>query len=451
MSYPRDGFAVDKKLQHAGDKDETRRKNNLNDAIHKNDHMNNLFSYIENNMPDILDTKLLTNIGYVSCAQLYRNFYSLTGHSVKEYIRKRRLSNALALIKTSDMGFADIAFKSGYSSHQALCRAVRQTLGITLSDYKNGDIYYFFPPWSGEPLQPVIVTNETIPRSLCVLYYHSRLTNIEKMAVDAFLQAFPDYDERIFGRNGEQVGNKLCYELYVTDTSRDYNKLSMYGFEILHDVPCSTALFATTTVGNDEQKINAAWNYLYSEWLQNSMFEYTDEPYYEEYILKNGKPVKLKLYLPIRKRKEDTKICLMINPRLRFIVSEVKGRNAEKIASQAVIDFLLKHYPYIIRASKEFYLRKEINNYICGVRIKSELRVDDAENIECLTTNRDNYLVLESNVMGDYDRYADMILSFARDNGMTADENGLFAMYDATESFDNPRIKMYCPVKIEKK
>jgi len=58
--------------------------------------------------------------------------------------------------------------------------------------------------------------------------------------------------------------------------------------------------------------------------------------------------------------------------------------------------------------------------------------------------------MLESRVAGDYDRNADMLLTFARDNGIIADKTGVFAVYDAQENFDNPRIKMYCPVKIEK-
>jgi AraC-like DNA-binding protein len=412
--------------------------------------MQSVFRHIENNIPNDLDTELLKNVGYVSCAQLYRDFYSIAGHTAKEYVRKRRLSNALALIKTSDIGLTDIAFQCGYSSHQSLCRAVRQILGITPSEYKNSDTYYFFPPWSGEPLQSVTVSCETIPRALRVLFYHSSLTNIENIAVNTFLQAFPDYNGRIFGRNGEQVESKLCYELYLTDVGRDYNKLNTYGFKITYEISCSTATFAKSTVQNNEQKINAAWDYLYSEWLQNSMFEYTNEPYYEEYILKNGKPAKLKLYLPIQKRNGDTKITLIKNPELHFIVSEAKGFNAEKIASRTVIDWLTTYYPYIVRTSKEFYLRKETDSYICGVCVKSELQITNAENIKSIDTDKNNYLVLESPVSGDYDRYADMLLIFARDNGMTADKTGIFAVYDATESFDNPRIKMYYPVKIEK-
>ena len=227
----------------------------MSDAIHKNKYMQNIFRHIENNMPDDLDTELLKNVGYVSCAQLYRDFYSITGHTVKEYVRKRRLSNALALIKTSDMGLADIAFQCGYSSHQALCRAVKQTLGITPSEYEKNDTYYFFPPWSGEPLQSVIVAADSIPRALRVLFYHSSLTNIENIAINTFLQAYPDYSGRIFGKNGEQMGNKLCYELYLTDIGRDYNNLNIYGFEITHEIPCFTSTFATSTVPNDERKI----------------------------------------------------------------------------------------------------------------------------------------------------------------------------------------------------
>jgi predicted transcriptional regulator YdeE len=332
-----------------------------------------------------------------------------------------------------------------------LCRAVKQTLGFTPSEYKNNRTYYFFPPFNGEPLQSVIISNETIPHTLRVLFYHSGLMNIENMAINTFLQAFPNYNRRIFGRNGKQDGNKFCYELYLTDIYMEYDKLKEYGFHIDHEIPCFTAMFATSTVQNDEYKINAAWDYLFSEWLQNSMFEYTDEPYYEEYILKNGKPKKLKLYLPIRKREEDTKISLINNPGLQFITAKAKGYNAEEIASQTVIDYLTAYYPYIINTSKEIYLRKETDTYICGVKVSPKLQLVNDENVVNITTAHNNYLMLESSVMGDYDRYAELLYSFSKDNGMDADRKKIFAVYDAKESLHNLKIKMYCPVKIHTK
>ena len=413
--------------------------------------MNNLFHYIENNMSADLDTELLSSVGYASHAKLYRDFYNVTGHSVKEYIRKRRLSNALALIKSSDMGLTDIAFHCGYSSHQALCRAVRQKLGVTPSEYKHGSTCYFFPPFNGEPLQSVTVANETIPSAVRVLFYHSSLLNIENRAVSIFLAAIPEYSGRIFGRNGKQDGGRFYYELYLTELKRTYSGLAQYGFEIMQETPSTTATFATSLVRNEERSINAAWDYLYATWLQNSMFSYTAEPYYEEYIVNHGKPIKLKLYLPIKKRDEETTITLIANPNLYFIVAKAKGYNAEKIASKTVVDYLTTQYPYLVKSSKEFYLHKADNACVCGVRVNSELQAVAEKTIVNIHTDQKKYLVLESSVMGDYDRHADMLQSFARENGMAADSKGIFAVYHAKESFDNLSIKMYCPVKIDTK
>lgn len=423
----------------------------MNEANHKSKHMQILFQYIENNMSTDLDTVLLSKIGYVSRNKLYYDFYSQSGHSVKEYIRKRRLSNALALIKASTFSLTDIAHQCGYSSHQALCKAVRQTLGLTPSEYRQGSTYYFFPPFHGEPLRPVTVSNEIFPLTLRVLFFYPRLKNIENMAVSTFLSAFPNYSGRIFGRNAKHEGGKFCYELNLTETNINHSLLSSYGFEIALESPCHAVTFATVCVINDEHKINAAWDYLYSEWLHNSMFEYTGDPYYEEFILKNKEPIKLRLYLPIRERSEDTRITLINNPGLRFITAKARGYNAEEIASGKVMDYFKAHYPYLISTSNELYFRKEAEISICGIRVNPELQTVTDENVADITIGSDSYLVLESSVIGDYNRYAEFLLSFSRDNGIDADGDGIFAVYDARESLGNLKIKMYCPVKIRTK
>jgi len=423
----------------------------MSQAVCANETMSDLLRYIENNLPSDLNTGLLANIGYASHAKLYRSFYSLTGHSVKEYVRKRRLSNALALIKASELSLTDISMRCGYSSLQALCRAVRQTLSVTPSEYKSGGAFYFFPPWNGQPAHLVAVSNVTIPRMLRVLFHHTRLKDIENAAVSTFLQAFPGYGGRIFGRNGKQEGGKFCYELFLTDIGVDFDRLKQFGFEITRETPQFNAVFATIAVKNDETQINAAWNYLYAQWLQNSMFEYTDEPYYEEYMVKNGRPVKLKLYLPIKKRGGETKISLISDPGLRFIVASAEGYNAENIASRTVVDYLSARYSYIVSTSKELYLSKTDNTYICGIRVDAGAMFVDDVSVRCFTVVEGSYLVLESSVTGDYDRYAELLTSFARDNGMAVDTSGIFAIYDASESFDNLKTKMYCPVHFDTK
>ena len=52
---------------------------------------NNIFRYIENNISAELDIDRLSSVSYVSRSKLKNDFYSLSGHSVVEYVRKRRL------------------------------------------------------------------------------------------------------------------------------------------------------------------------------------------------------------------------------------------------------------------------------------------------------------------------------------------------------------------------
>ena len=129
-----------------------------------------LLRELERALPETINAADLADFSHVSNTQLYREFYSLTGHTVAEYIRRRRLSNALALIKTSQLVLVDIAHQCGFSSQQALNRAVKQAVGMTPLAYKNSDAYYFFPPYTGQALFPVSVKPEAIPAALCLRY-----------------------------------------------------------------------------------------------------------------------------------------------------------------------------------------------------------------------------------------------------------------------------------------
>ena len=115
-----------------------------------------LLAELEQNLSDDFSMERLAEAGQFSRTQLYYEFYSVTGHTMGEYIRRRRLSMALALIKTSQLSMTDIACQCGFSSQQAMGRAVRQAVGMTPSAYKTSEVYYFFPPYTGQALFPVL-------------------------------------------------------------------------------------------------------------------------------------------------------------------------------------------------------------------------------------------------------------------------------------------------------
>jgi len=144
-------------------------------------------------------------------------------------------------------------------------------------------------------------------------------------------------------------------------------------------------------------------------------------------------------------------IRLMENADLCFLVSSAKGENAERDASRRIINYVSAHHPYSVKMMREFFVQKKSEReYICGVRIGSSTSgnaISDPNVCEYSTAGQ-SYLVLESSVMGDYDRMAEMLLNFAKNSRFDADADSIFAVYDASESYDTPKVRMYCAVKM---
>jgi len=409
-----------------------------------------LLAELEQNIADDFSMERLAEAGQLSRTQLYREFYNVTGHTMGEYIRRRRLSNALALIKTSRLPLTDIACQCGFSSQSALNRAVRQAVGMTPSAYKKSEAYYFFPPYAGQALFPVSVKPENIPPTLCLRYYDAKYKGIEDRAAASFLALVPGFRGRLFGCGGKQRGTKSCYELFITHYEPLLPLLKKSTFEIGEPGPAMNTLFATTTASNGEAQINAAWDYLYLTWLAGSMFERTGQPYFEEYLLKNSQPVKLRLYLPIQKRAGIANITLETDPALRFVVAAAK---TEKAASRAVTDFLKTQHPHVLQSIDEFYLQQNPCGYTCGVRVSTQLEAPMCTpmGVHSLTLGPGHYLVLHSPAMGEYNALCNRLLAFAGSNGITAWREDCFAVYDAHGGYKNLGMKLYCKVNLKQK
>jgi len=372
---------------------------------------------------------------YASRRQKYRNAYNATGHTMKEYTRKRQLSNALAMIKASEIPLAEIAYLCGFSSQQALCRSVKARLGITPTEYKSGDTYYFFPSYKAGISQTVTVAAEQIPDTVCFKFYNQKNEQIEDEAIKSFFAEIPRYTGRIFGRNG-----KHCYELYLTET--EYKHIN--GFTFCGIKSGFTERLATTVVNYNEKAINAAWDNLYNKWLPTSMFQTTDNSFFEEYNIKNGKPVKLKLCIPIKKREEEMTLTIIQNPKLCFVVASAIGYNAEKDAAIKIIEFMNdKSIGFV--SSREFLVAVKNGEHTCGIKVNPGFDIIN-EGFQKFETSENYYAVLKSNVIGDYNLYVNMLYSFVEENNLNVENDSIFAVYDADNGYENPTMKLYIKI-----
>ncbi|MDQ0207682.1 AraC family transcriptional regulator [Alkalicoccobacillus murimartini] len=99
--------------------------------------MQKAIHYIENHLTENL---ILTNVAqeaHVSVSHFQKTFYILTGITVGEYIRKRRLTQAGHELKRESSKIIDIALKYGYETPEAFSKAFKNQHGITPKEARN--------------------------------------------------------------------------------------------------------------------------------------------------------------------------------------------------------------------------------------------------------------------------------------------------------------------------
>ena len=112
--------------------------------------LNDMIMYIEEHLTEKIEYKVLAKIVGVSEYSLQRIFVFITGISLSDYIKKRRLSKAFEDIRNTDEKVIDIALKYQYNSAPSFNRAFKKEFGIsptlcrkTKDNYKTYPIYYF--------------------------------------------------------------------------------------------------------------------------------------------------------------------------------------------------------------------------------------------------------------------------------------------------------------------
>lgn len=100
------------------------------------DKFTELINYIEANLDADIEPKKMAQILCVNEYTMYRIFTFLTGMTLTEYIRKRRLSMAAIELQNSDIKIIDLAIKYGYENSESFSRSFYKFHGIKPSRVK---------------------------------------------------------------------------------------------------------------------------------------------------------------------------------------------------------------------------------------------------------------------------------------------------------------------------
>ncbi|ARU60369.1 AraC family transcriptional regulator [Tumebacillus avium] len=108
--------------------------------------------FIESNLEASLPVETIAKAVYSSPFHFQRMFHIWSGITLGEYVRKRKLTLAAQELAGSSVKVVDVAFKYGYESPEAFCKAFRKLHGVSPSEArKPGVAIKAFPRVSFEP------------------------------------------------------------------------------------------------------------------------------------------------------------------------------------------------------------------------------------------------------------------------------------------------------------
>lgn len=257
-------------------------------------HLNLAMRYIESKLDGDIDFDKVAQLAYCSEYHFRRMFSSLSGMSLSEYIRRRRLSQAALELRYHDAKVIDVAIKYGYNSPDAFTKAFQALHGVTPTEAKaDGVLLKAIPPMTfqliiqGENVMDYrIVQKEAffivgIKKQVALLYngvnpeiaemwQSLSETDIEELSSLANIEPQGIINASINFTDNREEGTKLDHYIGVTTNtpSEKWEALS---------IPAS--LWAVFTVrGKFPDELQSTWGRIYSEWLMISEYEVGQGP-----------------------------------------------------------------------------------------------------------------------------------------------------------------------------
>lgn len=258
--------------------------------------MNRTIAYIEEHLLEELHVPMIAAATGILESDLQKTFYALTGISIVEYIRRRRLSLAGYELQKGDQSVLDVALKYGYTSPDSFTRAFRQMHGITPSAVKKGGcllksygkITFVLTIKGVNAMNYKIVKKDEMRiigfKKWFSTENDSQLTEIPKMW-DSVTEEMKHVITELSNNDGV-IG--LCADMY--NGGFDYWIGCMSDRECPNDLEEMTippSLWAVFEVIGSMRPLpnpmQDVWKRIYSEWLPNSGYKYAMLPEIEYY------------------------------------------------------------------------------------------------------------------------------------------------------------------------
>lgn len=272
--------------------------------------LNEACNYIENNIENEIDIKEIARITNQSTDSINRFFVSMLGITIKEYIRKRRLSLAVYDLQNSDKKITDIAFKYGFNSYDSFCKAFLNQHNVTPTQAKNPSCEVnIFPPATFEIN---VKGAQKIKFKICDLEefeVYGISKNFNCQSSDRFKQ-----EKEMWSIDYEHYPEKICqgydgiwygiFEIGKYSIARKKEDVEFNGLEKIKIKSGKYAVFTTDKGGYAGDELSKMHDLIFNSWLKDTQYNIKREYIIEVFHLATDREKRRKnryyeIYIPI--------------------------------------------------------------------------------------------------------------------------------------------------------
>lgn len=247
-------------------------------------------NYIESHLREEMDLLDVAQAGGYSLYHFQRIFKGIIGDSIKDYINKRRFSEAGKILASSDRPIIDLALDYGFQSREAFSRAFKKTIGRNPSEVRrDGCLYNIREPISLDYIKfeanrrkiGMTPTMVTLPKRKIVGIRHK--VTLEDQAfqqIPILWQGW--YKEASRHLVTSKVAEDTSYGICIFDGKKTFDY--MIGYQVSVDCPIPRNMSSYDlepasygvfdTIGPIVESVQKTWDYIYTSWLPSSNYQH---------------------------------------------------------------------------------------------------------------------------------------------------------------------------------
>lgn len=281
--------------------------------------------YIEDHLDEDLSTDSIAKVAGFSKWHFQMVFSSAVGDTLKEYVRKRKLTAAVIALGTTDKRILDIALDAGFESQEAFTRAFKQMFGKNPGECRRDGIKsimslnkpkitmdYLDHLYGGVNMQPVIVFVDEKKVVGMGTKFISTLSpdNNNQTIIPALWGTYVTRSQEIKSRVG-YADFGVCFDPGGVKSHPD-ECFYVAGAEVknTNEVPdgmmtmtIPAGQYAVFTHKGSIEKLRFTMKYIYGSWLPKSGQKLRDAPdleIYDQRFKPDSEDSEIDVYIPIQ-------------------------------------------------------------------------------------------------------------------------------------------------------